>query len=320
MSKHKTPLRYPGGKQKLTPFIVEILRSNDLTGGHYVEPYAGGAGVAIDLLLNGHVSHIHLNDVSPAVFSFWHSIINEPKEFCRRISRASLDVEEWKRQRDIIRRGKYANTLDLGFALFYLNRCNRSGIISGGLIGGLDQSGIWKMDARFPRNELIRRIEAIATKKRFIRLRNWDAEKYILQYLPKLPTKTLVYCDPPYFNKAETLYQNHYTLDDHARISQVIQNNIQIPWIVSYDSSPTILSYYNRCEMFVYSLQYNAAKAYKGTEVFAFSDKLQIPATSSLDFIDQALKERKSVAAHPLPRRKWKEGVRERYFRGYCYS
>lgn len=290
MSKHKTPLRYPGGKQRLSPFLIEIFNTNGLVGGHYAEPFTGGAGIAIELLLKGIVSHIHLNDVAPEVFSFWHSIVNEPEEFCRRISRATLNIEEWKRQREVVRNQKDYDRITLGFAMFYLNRCNRSGILTGGVIGGLGQTGKWKMDARFPRVELTRRIEAIAAKKRFIRLRNWDAERFILDYLPKLPHDTLVYCDPPYFHKSKNLYRNNYSPYDHERIAHLIQNNITHPWLVSYDSTPIIIAHYHKRKMFSYSLQYNAARVYKGSEVFVFSDKLNIPTRSSLRFIDYELR------------------------------
>lgn len=289
MGKYKTPLRYPGGKQKIAPFVIEILKENNLVGGHYVEPYAGGAGVAIELLLSDMVSHIHLNDSSLAVFSFWHSILNETDKFCRRISRVPLNIDYWKTQRDIFNDPKNAECFDLGFATFYLNRCNYSGILSAGVIGGLNQNGKWKMDARFSRNELIRRIESIAEKKRHIHLRNWDAERFIVEYLPKLPHKTLVYCDPPYFNKAEKLYQNHYTPEDHAHISKVIQNKIKHHWVVSYDCNVSILTHYHQCKHFIYSLQYSAASSYKGREVFIFSDNLTIPNESSVPYINQGL-------------------------------
>lgn len=289
MGKYKTPLRYPGGKQKIAPFVIEILKENNLVGGHYVEPYAGGAGVAIELLLSDMVSHIHLNDSSLAVFSFWHSILNETDKFCHRISRVPLNINYWKTQRDIFNDPKNAECFDLGFATFYLNRCNYSGILSAGVIGGLNQNGKWKMDARFSRNELIRRIESIAEKKRHIHLRNWDAERFIVEYLPKLPYKTLVYCDPPYFNKAEKLYQNHYTPEDHAHISKVIQNKIKHHWVVSYDCNVSILTHYQQCKHFIYSLQYSAASSYKGREVFIFSDNLTIPNESSVPYINQGL-------------------------------
>ncbi len=289
MNKNRTPLRYPGGKQKISLFIKEILELNNLLGGHYVEPYAGGAGVAIDLLLNDYVTYIHLNDISVPVYAFWHSIVNNTEEFCRRVSRATLSVAEWKKQREIFKDYENFDSLALGFATFYLNRCNRSGILTAGLIGGLNQDGAWKMDARFSRNDLIGRIEAIADKKKYIKLKNWDAEKYFTDYIQKLPKETLIYCDPPYIKKANTLYENHYCSSDHIRISKLIQKNIKQPWIVSYDNDPLVLSNYQKRNKFIYKLSYSAAKVYKGSEIFVFSDKLQIPTTSVVSFIDNSI-------------------------------
>jgi DNA adenine methylase len=288
MSRHGTPLRYPGGKQKISPFIREILQANDLLGGHYVEPYAGGAGVAIQLLLDGDVAKIHLNDSCEKIYAIWWSILNEPEAFCRKIRSASLTVEEWRRQQAIMRSGT-AGKLEVGFSAFYLNRVNRSGILTGGLIGGLMQTGTWKMDARFPRNELIRRVELIASKKKKIAIRNWDSERFIADYLPRLGQKSLVYFDPPYYRKAERLYLNHYSPDDHARLAEVIQNNVSLPWLVSYDGAAEIQELYKDRKSFLYLLQYNAARCYEGSEFFAFSDKLTIPKSSSLSFIHRGL-------------------------------
>ena len=68
------------------------------------------------------------------------------------------------------------------------------------------------MDARFPRNELIGRIEGIASRRKAITLRNWDAERFIENYIPRLPTKTLVYCDPPYYEKSGRLYLDRFPI------------------------------------------------------------------------------------------------------------
>jgi len=289
MNRYLTPLRYPGGKQRLAPFVLELLVENEGIGGHYVEPYAGGAGVAVDLLLNNHVCHIHLNDSSLPIYAFWNSVISNPDDLCRRISSASLDVGEWKKQREIIRSPVGHDEIEIGFSTLYMNRCNRSGVLSGGLIGGLEQTGEWKMDARFPRNELIRRIEVIASKKNSITIRNLDAEKFILEYIPYLPTNTFVYCDPPYFEKSRRLYLNRYEKQDHTRIAQVIQKQLPRKWVVSYDASAEILSYYSERKAILYSLQYNASRVYKGQEVFIFSDNLRVPSNSSLPYIDEAL-------------------------------
>jgi len=287
--KSNTPLRYPGGKQKLTPFIIEILEENNLMGCEYVEPYAGGSGVAINLLLSGAASKIHLNDSDYAVYSFWHSILNDTEKFCRRISRATLTIDEWRKKKYILSNSKKYSKLDVGFAMFYLNRCNRSGIINAGVIGGLDQKGKWKMDARFPRNDLITKIELIASYKKNIRIRNWDAEKFITSYITKLPKKTLVYFDPPYFKKADSLYLNHYKPEDHKRIASLIQKKVKLPWVVSYDCADEILENYVGRSQFIYLLQYSAFKSYKGSEVFIFSDKVSIPESSSVSYINDAL-------------------------------
>lgn len=295
MSRYKTPLRYPGGKQKLAPFVLEVLRANDLVGGQYVEPYAGGAGVGIELLLDNHVSKIHLNDSSFPVYAFWRSIQRNSEEVCRMISTASLTVDEWKVRREIVRQPKGHSQLEVGFSAFYLNRCNRSGVLSGGLIGGLAQEGQWKMDARFPRNELIRRIEAIALRANAIVLKNWDAERFMEEHIPTLPEDTLVYCDPPYFDKANRLYLNSYDEADHRRIAKVIQSRLSRKWLVSYDSVPEIMGYYGKRRSFVYDLQYNASRAYLGREVFVFSDDLRLPHGSSLPNIDSAIKANASL-------------------------
>ena len=161
------------------PFIAEVMQSSGLAGGHYAAPYAGGAGVALQFLLGKVATRVYLNDLSKAVYSFWRAILTRTEEFCRRISTASLTVSEWRRQKDILARPRDHGQLDLAFSLFFLNRCNRSGIPSGGVIGGLQQAGPWKIDARFPRVELIRRVEAIPARKQAISVSNLDAGDFL---------------------------------------------------------------------------------------------------------------------------------------------
>jgi DNA adenine methylase len=290
VARYRTPLRYPGGKQRLAPFIDEILECNGLVGGHYAEPYAGGAGIAMELLLSDRVSRVHLNDASVHVCAFWSSLVKQPDELCRRIAVASLSIDDWKRHRDVVRHPEDHDELDLGFSTFFLNRCNRSGILTGGVIGGLRQTGRWRIDARFPRNALIQRVEAIATKAHCISVTNLDAEAFMRGYAAKhLPGNSLVYCDPPYYERAERLYLNVYQPSDHARLAETIQGTLGCHWIVSYDGHPDVIALYSERRHFDYDLSYSATRAYTGREVMMFSDELALPATTVIPALREGL-------------------------------
>lgn len=272
-----TPLRYPGGKGKLTGFIKLAFEENDLLDGHYVEPYAGGSGIALNLLLHSYASCIHLNDLNASVYAFWRAVLDDPDGLCKAISDAKVTMDEWQRQKAIFLSPANHTPLEVAFSTFFLNRTNRSGIIWGGVIGGKDQSGPWKLDARFNKAELVSRIQRIALYRSRIRLYNLDAAELIASVLPTLPKKTLVYLDPPYYVKGKGLYENHYLHDDHVKIARLVTKCIELPWVVSYDHAPEIVQMYKGCPTIEYGINYTAQDRYKGAEVMFFSKGLAIP-------------------------------------------
>lgn len=272
-----TPLRYPGGKGKLTGYIKLILNQNNLVGGNYIEPYAGGAGIALTLLLDKYVSRIHLNDLNPEVYTFWRIVLDEPDALCKLIADTDVTIEEWHRQKAVFADPLNHSPLEVAFSTFFLNRTNRSGIILGGVIGGKNQDGIWKLDARFNKPELIERVDRVARYRSDIRLYNLDAANFITDILPTLPNKSLVYLDPPYYVKGKGLYQNHYLHDDHVIIAGKVKNEITLPWVVSYDHAPEITEMYKGCPTLLYGINYSAQKKYQGAEVMFFSENLNIP-------------------------------------------
>ena len=272
-----SPLRYPGGKGKLTNFIKLTFEENQLLDGHYVEPYAGGAGVAISLLLHEYASCIHLNDLNRSVYSFWHSVLRRPEELMRRIKDVRVSMTEWRRQKAVQQNPDDHDLLDLGFSTFFLNRTNRSGIILAGVIGGKKQNGQWKLSARFNKKDLCKRIEKIAFVSSRIRLYNLDAKDMITGVIPSLPDKTLVYLDPPYYIKGQDLYENHYGHSDHINIAHLVQKDIRQPWIVSYDNTAEIGEMYDDCQTLEYGINYSAHCRYKGKEVMFFRDSLVVP-------------------------------------------
>ncbi|HLY28043.1 MAG TPA: DNA adenine methylase [Aggregatilineales bacterium] len=273
----RTPLRYPGGKGRLTGFIKLVFEQNELLDGHYMEPYAGGAGLAINLLLLQYASCIHLNDIDRSVFAFWHSVLNSTDELCKRIRDVRINMTEWRKQRAIQQDRKNQELLELGFSTFFLNRTNRSGIITGGVIGGKHQDGKWKIGARFNKKDLCKRIEKIALYRLRIRLYNLDASDLITGVVPALPQKSLIYLDPPYYFNSQKLYQNTYTHRDHGVIAKLVKGKICVPWIVSYDNTPQIIGLYRGCQTITYGMEYSAQDHHKGKEAMFFSKGLTIP-------------------------------------------
>lgn len=275
---HFTPLRYPGGKGKLAAYVKALVEANDLQDGVYVEPYCGGAGIALELLLHEYVSSIYINDVSDLVHAFWWSVLNETDALCRMIVDTPRTMAAWDRQKLVLMNPTAHDPLAVGFATFFLNRTNRSGILNGGVIGGRDQSGPWKIDARYNAAELVTRIQAVARMGGRIALSKMDAVAFLTEGADRWPPKTLVYLDPPYYAKGRDLYYDFYDHDDHAAVADVVQGKLSRQhWIVSYDNADPICAMYAERRRAVYSIGYSARDTRRGSEVMFFSDRLKAP-------------------------------------------
>lgn len=275
-----SPLRYPGGKGALANFFKLVIRENKLLDGHYVEVYAGGAGVAWPLLFGEYVQRVVVNDINKSVYAFWLAVLQTPEDLCKLIYDVPVTIDEWWRQRAVqLQPAKYT-PLELAFSTFFLNRTNRSGIIRGGVIGGKAQAGKWKLNARFNKPDLIMRIERIARYADRINIYNMDAALFMTDVLPVLPLKALVYLDPPYFAKGNDLYEDHYAPDDHAKIANLVLKVSQ-PWVVSYDDAPEIAGLYRDHRKLTYNINYSAQIRYTGAEVMLFSPALVIPRVKS---------------------------------------
>jgi DNA adenine methylase len=274
-----SPLRYPGGKGSLYPHLREVVRTNGLVGGTYVEPYAGGAGAALSLLITGQVRRIVINDLDPAVYAFWRSAVRQPDEFAALTRDAKLDVDEWRRQRELYLSAKRSDYLALGFATFYLNRTNYSGALDGGPIGGLDQSGNYKIDARFNKVALLERLRLISLYARKITVLKKDGLDVISQYAGK--DRTFIYADPPYFDKAGSLYMNSFTADDHAELADCLNSRSDCNWLLTYDNVPQVAQLYGTRYRETFTLHYSAHRVTRATEVMVFSDNLKPPPASS---------------------------------------
>ena len=283
MSTTSTPLRYPGGKTAYAGLLSQIIKLNKLDNVLLVEPYAGGAGASIKLLLDGTVSRLILNDLDPSIYAFWWAVINASEKLIAMITRTPITIDEWKRQRDIARRKDMANLLSLGFATLYMNRCNRSGILNANPIGGINQTGRYKIGARFNKEGIIKKIKAISEKASSIEIRNSTCER-LLSGLKrrKCTSNLLVYLDPPYFQKGPSLYMNHYNEEDHKNLAELILS-CNFNWVLSYDCHKEIRELYASVPMYTSNLRYTIIGNVEANEIVA--TRLKVP--NSLNRITQ---------------------------------
>lgn len=269
--KNYSPLRYPGGKGKLYPFVAAVIKNTGIQHPVYIEPFAGGAGLALSLLFNGVVEEIVINDYDKAIYSMWKAILTQTEAFIELVKNTPVTVEEWHHQKEIYstRNGKYS--LELGFATFFLNRTNRSGILNAGPIGGYQQTGNYLIDARFNKEDLIKRVKKISKNKSKIHLYNHDIRSFIRSYIPKYIDRAFVYFDPPYYKKGKYLYKNFFVEKDHQDIHDLIVE-LDCPWMVTYDNAPEIQEIYHGIQVWQFDLVYGVANSGLNSEILFISD------------------------------------------------
>lgn len=265
----------------MSGYIKSLLTTNKLHDGVYVEPYAGGAGVAFDLLFSEYVSFLYLNDLDKNIYAFWWSVLNAPEEMIDRLNRTDATMERWNEQRSILNNSEDRSSLvDRGFATLFLNRCNRSGILSAGPIGGKSQTGRWKIDARYNKGDLAKRIQRIANYKTRVEISNKDSLYFMSDVKKDLSNfkSSFIYLDPPYYQKGQELYLNAYKPDDHSKVAEYLSTEYSaMNWIVSYDACKPIAELYNGFRCTSQELNYSVARHKKGRELVFYSESLKLP-------------------------------------------
>ena len=278
--RHPSPLRYPGGKAILADFLGKAICLNDLYGCPYFEPYAGGAGAALRLLMNGFVSEVYLNDADIRIYAFWKSVLSRTDEFVDLIASASMTIGEWKQQRKICANPNGYSLLKVGFSAFYMNRCNRSGVLVGsGPIGGYEQNGEWRMDVRFYRDALIDRVLKIGEHREYIHVFNQDAINFLRENLPRGNRRkyAFAYLDPPYVDNGKRLYFNAYESKDHKVLARYMKRQGNLSWVISYDDNELIRSLYSWCRVGLFSTKYSLQCKRLAFELIISQVKVELP-------------------------------------------
>lgn len=280
MSHFCSPLRYPGGKNCIFPFVSQLFYENDLLGSAYAEPYAGGSGLALRLLFEEYVNSIHINDLDRSIYAFWASVLAHPDAFCDWIKNIDVSMDNWYKYKEIQKEAHSADLFELAKSTFFLNRTNVSGVIKGGVIGGYEQKGNYKIDVRFNKEDLIDRIQKIARFKSRIFVSNLDGLAFVKKMDSK-PENVFIYLDPPYYQKGADLYMNFYSKADHQKLSSHV-HKMKKKWMVSYDNHDFILNLYAAKKKILYKLSQSASNRV-GDEVLIFSEDLSFK--QSMEFL-----------------------------------
>lgn len=281
-----SPLRYPGGKTQLSKFLMQILTFNKLDDIVYAEPFAGGFGAGLELLFKNKVKSVIINDYDIAIYSIWYAILNETERFINDIINVKINIQEWEIQKYIYKKSleEKIYSYDLAFATYFLNRTNRSGIITGGPIGGKNQNGKYKLDCRFNKSDLMKKIVRISEYKDKIKLYNMEANEFIEKIILKHnPNEIFIFFDPPYYEQGKNLYTNFFKHEDHLNLQEKINNLYDYYWILTYDNKDEILSIYKDYTKYLYSISYSASNVRKAKEILISSSKVNLESIDSIN-------------------------------------
>jgi DNA adenine methylase len=271
-----SPLRYPGGKGRLAPYIARLIDTQPTRPRYYAEPFAGGAAAALRLLMDEHVERIYINDLSPAIAAFWRCVFFQTEDLANKIENAEVTVDAWHEARRVYADPVGHSDLDLGFATFLLNRCNRSGILTARPIGGLDQRGYWKIDARFNREDLARRVRFLGQYRMRVSVTQKDAREFIRDIMP-MDENVFVYVDPPYLVQGADLYLDSLTLQDHVDLASLLLS-CRFPWLLTYDArEPVTQELYVGLRTVEFNIAHTAQVQHVGLEYAVFGPGLVVP-------------------------------------------
>jgi len=266
-----SPLRYPGGKSLLAKFVADVLARLPVVQ-HYMEPFAGGAAVALRLLYEGSVSSVTIGDSDPAVAAFWRCAVHRSDELIERVTECQVVIGTWHTQYQTLTNPDRTDDLDLGFATFFLNRTNRSGILRARPIGGLRQDGEWRLDCRFNKDDLVQRLRRVAQYAAQIDIFEGDAIDLLARVDKARRQSTFVYVDPPYLTRSSDLYLDEMSFDGHKQIAQLLRDEFPY-WMASYDIDDRVRSeLYPESPILTFALRHCASSNHIGTEQIAFSD------------------------------------------------
>ena len=244
-----SPLRYPGSKRKLCNYLGRVLTHNDLRPQILVEPFVGGGSVFLNFLSINEGSEAIIADKDELVYSFWKVLFTEPSHLINFVKKVKVNLENFEKYKYISSHTHEFNRKKLAETCLFLNRTSFSGILddSAGPIGGREQKSLYKIDCRFGRENLIKKIKRISIFKNRVTVLSYsweDTLKYVSGKDKYRNVSLLFYFDPPFYEKADKLYRHHFDSASHKNLRDKLMK-LKQSWILSYDRAKEIQHLYS---------------------------------------------------------------------------
>lgn len=271
-----SPLRFPGGKGSLKYFLADAIFTNGLQGKTLIEPFCGGSGATLPLLRSNVIGKLFLNDADPAIYSFWKSVFFDTERFLDLLYDTPVTIDTWKQFKSDMRAPNSLSSLQLGFRTLFFNRTNRSGLLIGGPIGGINQDGKYKLSCRFNKDALAGRIKELARYRNKVNVSNLDALEYLHKHRMEASGDSFIFLDPPYVKHGYNIYRKFaFKENDHFRLASFIKDK-RWTWLLTYDDSPLIHRLYSERMKGVVEYSYYMQKAKIGRELVLASSLCRI--------------------------------------------
>lgn len=234
---NRSPLRYPGGKQRAAKTIVDILDQRLIANSKIAAPFFGGGSVELELASRGH--RVRGSDFFAPVAAFWQQLSSNKETLSAKASEFVPHMDKdlfYLLQREIrAELKKDSPDFDqLAWRFFVINRSSFSGAtLSGGMATG----------DRFTPSS-IERLDQVDMRR--IEVRHGDYWEQLFDRNRRRFTFDAIYADPPYALDCSKLYGDKGSTHDkfdHARFAghmNQLKTKYNVPTLIHYNDCNTV--------------------------------------------------------------------------------
>lgn len=244
-TKHKSLLRYPGGKS----FAVPIILPHFPVGvKEMVSPFFGGGSIEIECAYNG--IRVHGYDIFEPIVNFWQQVLTNKVKLHQAVSKYPIPLPKVKFY--ILQKSydKITDPVEKAAVFFVLNRTSFSGLTFSGGMSPKQHS--WS-------NACIDKLREFQVGGLFNNNNKLSVELGDFNESLTKHQDLFAYMDPPYLLETSNLYgdrgSTHKDFDHIGFFEKVKQ--MKNKWMISYNGHPDLLKMYKDYNIVTVEWQYS---------------------------------------------------------------